>query len=64
MSTPKTPKFVVILEVERKIQILLETKDDQITCSYKIIWARNDSHGILGKKRKKYDKYSVNRTWI
>ena len=30
----------------------METKDNQVLYSYKNVWARNDSHGLQGKKNK------------
>lgn len=44
----------------KNIQILLETKDDQVLYSYKKVWAWNDFYGILGKK----DKFMTNKAWI
>jgi hypothetical protein len=43
---------MVILNIEKQIQIFLKTKHDQALYSYKNIWDRNDSNGILGKKDK------------
>ena len=49
-NTPYAPKFIVISKIEKN-EILLETKDDQVLYLYKNVLAKNDSHGLEGKKK-------------